>query len=273
MNVAVLGCGPAGLMAADAAWELGHDVDIFSLKKKSPIAGAQFVHAKTGWYCSPTHDLEVNVIKVGSAEGYAHNVYNNIHAKTSWKKFTNNSVLYGWDLKQSYDRLWDRYESHIVSEAVTKERLLELLKMYTKVISSIPLGVICHNKTHTFTRQTVLILHGPAREQDVSAGDIMYYNGLPDRLGVVPGEQFTGASWYRFSQLAGYQAWEYGAHKMPKELLEGSKQSHQEVSTVGKAVSTNCDCWSDVIRVGRYGCWDKNILTHHVREQVLNALQ
>lgn len=271
MNIAVLGCGPAGLMAADAAWGEGHEINIFAPAKKSPIAGAQFVHAKTGWYCSTTHDLEVDVIKVGSGEGYAYNVYGDMNAPSSWPKFQTGK-LFGWDMKLSYDRLWDRYGELIENETVTAERLMELLKLYDKVISSIPLPFMCYGN-HDFKHQDVFIVHGEADEVHKKSGDMMYYNGLPDSLGVFPGQMAVGPAWYRFSQLNGYQAWEYAIHKVSFETLVENKGDDQEVASVRKAVSTNCDCWSDVIRVGRYGCWDKNVLTHHVREQVLNALQ
>jgi len=47
MRIAVLGCGPAGLMSAHAAMvatESEADLAIFSTKRKSPLYGAQYLH-------------------------------------------------------------------------------------------------------------------------------------------------------------------------------------------------------------------------------------
>lgn len=250
-------------MAADTVWTAEHDVDIYSKKVKSEIAGAQFMHARTGWYCSFTHDFEVDVIKSGTARGYALNVYGDAEAKTSWNSFSPGK-MFGWDMKAAYDRLWDRWHTKIEDAEFSHEFVMNLLAMYDKVISSIPLPILCYDSEHSFKDQLVHIVHGPAQHSHRGAGDIMYYNGVTPEEG--------GFDWYRFSQLNNYQSWEHRESVRSFESLVEGCLPEQKVTTVKKAVSTDCECYDGIVKIGRYGCWDKNILTHHVREQVLNAL-
>ena len=53
MNVAVLGCGPAGLIAAWAAEQAGADVQIYSKKVQSIIPGSQYLHGPIPGVSSP----------------------------------------------------------------------------------------------------------------------------------------------------------------------------------------------------------------------------
>lgn len=46
MNIAILGCGPSGLVAAHAAMQININkrVSVFSRNLRSPIYGAQYLH-------------------------------------------------------------------------------------------------------------------------------------------------------------------------------------------------------------------------------------
>ncbi|HEY7420289.1 MAG TPA: hypothetical protein VH593_34240, partial [Ktedonobacteraceae bacterium] len=84
IRAVVLGCGPAGLLAAHACSLNGADVRIFSLKRPSYISGAQYLHqAIPGLSGAP--DGDIMITKVGTREGYAKKVYGNANKATSWE--------------------------------------------------------------------------------------------------------------------------------------------------------------------------------------------
>src|SRR5262245_15995908 len=83
IRVVVLGCGPAGLLAAHAASLYGCDVRILSIRQPSIISGAQFLHEHIP---GVTGDIDGHVLfmKAGTAGGYAKKVYGNSRIPTSW---------------------------------------------------------------------------------------------------------------------------------------------------------------------------------------------
>jgi hypothetical protein len=96
---------------------------------------------------------------------------------------------------------------------------------------------------------------------NVNDDDVMYYNGYtPDgRYGKI------GPPWYRYSQINGYRSWEYSKPPMdikPFQISEGYKP-----------LWTNCNCYPKFIKLGRFGAWEKQILTHHVYGGTFSALQ
>jgi hypothetical protein len=257
VNIAVLGCGPAGLIAADELDTFGHKVTILSKKQKSVISGAQFIHKNIGWYLPLDPDFIIEVSKAGTAQGYATNVYGDPLAKTSWANFQEGD-LPGWSMQSAYTILWNLWNGKIIDIEITPYLIGDLLERYDRVFSTVPLRTICHSG-HTFTSQKVYIVH---QEPSSIQKNVMYYNGKSPNEG--------GYLWYRFSRLEKYESWEYSEYNW---LWGGASDiSSLPVQQIWKPLSTNCDCHPGLIRIGRYGEWDKRVLTHHIPEKVRNAL-
>jgi hypothetical protein len=260
VKVAILGCGPAGLIAAEELSTLGHSVNIYSRANKSNIAGAQFIHERLGWYCNKEPDYHVWVEKHGTREGYAENVYGDPKAETSWDNFKVGKMP-AWDMRATYDRLWSAWEGRVIDAIIDPFMVDALLEYNDMIFSSVPLTAICRERElHTFQRQPVIIVQGH-NEASMPGQQIMHYNGLPPTQ--------DGPLWYRFSSFNGHQSWEYNLWR--GEAIE--PRGGWEIVKINKPLRTNCDCFDDVIRIGRYGCWDKKILTHHIQRQVRDALQ
>ena len=76
MRVAVLGSGPAGLLAAHACVQQGVEPKIYSLKEKSLMFGAMYLHEPIPDLNDPDRpDHDIMIVKEGTREGYAKNVY------------------------------------------------------------------------------------------------------------------------------------------------------------------------------------------------------
>lgn len=285
-QVAVLGSGPAGLFAALAVEQSGHTPVIFAEGIKSEMFGAMYLHRAIPGLSDPiVPDFEIDIIKSGSKEGYAYNVYGRKEASCSWD-FIGEAPAYAWDLGAHYDLLWDRYQSDIRRYKITPENMGSICNNYPLVFCSIPAPALC-SREHHFQAQNIWVIHGRGTHliEGVNDNNMMYYNGVPwdgsfqslPNDTKVDDEQGHGATfmrgheWYRFSQIQGYQAWEYS--REPNWTWEDSEDAPgRQKSTGKKPLWNNCGCWSEYgsyHRIGRFGCWQKAVLTHHAYEQAL----
>jgi len=255
--VAILGCGPAGLLAAHAAALAGQPVAILSYGKKSRLGGAQFLHEPIPELTDTEPDVEITYRRSGSALWYEEKAYGD-GARPSFVSFdgvTDGMTQLGWNLRGLYDRLWDQYAANSITETELSPRKLQEIiddKLFSLVVSSIPLTHLCKKPQmttpggHRFTQQAIMIHPGVCHGGN--AENTIWYDGNSD------------VSWYRSSNLFGVASTEWGvgmAARLPYNI--------ESFVRVQKPVSHQCDCWEDsdkLIKVGRFGRWQKGVLTH-----------
>lgn len=244
IKVAVLGCGPAGMLAAHAAARENCDVDIFSEINKSRIGGAQYLYIPIPGITGRKPDGRCMVSKVGSRFGYARRVYGDPHAPTSWDNFQDGQIVPIWNLRKAYETLWDIYGYSIIDTQITPNWLLTqggVYEEYDVVISCIPRKALCITGQHEFRAQDVWVQQGESQDDT----HWIEYNGT----------EFDDMPWYRSSQLFGVKGYEYSKPPEADGTLQISKPLHH-----------NCDCWAKATKMhfmGRYGQWRKDQLTHH----------
>lgn len=239
-KIAVLGCGPAGLLVAHAVALAGHTPVIYSKKVKSPIGGAQFLHQAIPELTLPEPDGEVNFCFVGSQRGYAQKVYKNPMAEVSWGNYESGQHPV-WNLRYTYDVLWGRFSDSIVDKEVDIDWIRNSVSDEAYCFSTIPGPTLCEGG-HVFSRQDVWITKGAwCRDNTI------VYNGDP------------GDGWYRTSMIFGHPGTEW-----PFEVQQPSVK-------VRKPLYTDCDCLPHIYRFGRYGQWYKPVLTHDAFNQSLEV--
>lgn len=244
-DVAILGCGPAGLLTAWAVEQAGFCPVIFSIPEKSKMPGAQFLHKPIPGLTDPAPDLRINFVKLGSREGYAQKVYGRRDAPTSWDAFPEGPRA-AWALAPVYDRLWDRYRGEVVEGEILARTLDGIESRFQRAFSTIPVQVLCeHSLAHQFRWADVWIRSAPARRM---GHDFIEYNGNP------------GIGHYRASRINGELSQEFG-HR-----VGGAHPGR-------KPLDTNCDCRPFFHRLGRFGKWSKGVLVHHAYEEARDALQ
>lgn len=256
MRVAVLGCGPAGLIAAHGVLmaDPSAQVTILSRKVKSPMYGAQYLHNLPPGIPDTGHTI-VNYTLLGDADGYRRKVYGPM-----WDGKVSPEDLLGehhaWDIRGAYDWLWGEYgdlihhteiEPWLVEQAIAKEHL---------VINSIPRPAICR-MGHTFG-STAIIAAGEAPE----VGIRLPYQ-CPDSTVICNGAD--NPSWYRMCRVFGRTTVEW-----PGEI---GRVPITSAATVQKPTYTNCDCYPQVMHVGRYGRWEKGVLSHESYMAAYKAVQ
>lgn len=259
MKCLVLGCGPAGLIAARAIHDYtGEAPAILSKARKSELFGAQYLHAPIPGVCGWDHEgTLISYELLGDAAGYRRKVYGD-----AWRNRVSPEDLigehYAWDIRHAYDDLWEMYGDSVIDvdlRDVGSDYLREVIGKADFVVSSIPKPVLCYDG-HTFSSQSVWAMgDAPERGQEcpvrVSANTV-----------VCNGDE--SPSWYRASNVFDYATVEWP---------ESSKPPIPGVAEVRKPLSNNCSCNEDVIHVGRYGCWEKGVLSHQAYSDTLQALQ
>lgn len=260
MNVGILGCGPAGLLAAWAVTEAGHHPVIFSIKKKSRQYGAQWLHEEIPGITDEEPDGQVEYIFKGDVEGYAEKVYNNVSQDVSWGKF--GDVQPCWDLRAAYNELWYEFEEQIINTEINRDFLKQAIfdaeVSMDQWISTIPQHVICTNPfSHSFTGQPIWAGVTNKHTHPVMAVEnTVVYNGDPED------------HWYR-------AAWVFGKGTVEYPFVTGEDPPDiPNFWKIMKPIDTDCDCWDGyMLRVGRFGEWKKGVLSHHAYFKTLEYIE
>lgn len=251
MNTLVLGCGPAGLFAA-------HAVKVYTGKaphiiakppvRRSEMYGAQYLHQPIPMtlHSAGTEPVRVSYDLWGDVDDYRQKVYGD-----NWNDNVSPEDLLAehdaWDIRATYNELWEQFWDYIAPLDLARAKesdLATLFARYDLVINTIPKPVLCR-VGHQFRSEQVWAI-GDAPERGVRcpvrvAANTVVCNGEPE-----PG-------WYRAANVMGYCTVEYPGNTKPP--WPGSAE-------VTKPLSNNCDCWPGVLHIGRYGMWQKGILSH-----------
>lgn len=260
-TVAILGCGPAGLFAAEAAALAGKRVLIFSKKRKSEMFGAQYLHAPIpGLSEDIDRPQSIQYILQGTLEGYARKVYGPEADSASVSPASLVGINRAWNIRSAYDMAWSIWGPQVIDTQITKEWLLTAAPAAGPRVAwvwSIPLEPFCL-AGHTFASRQVYA-KGDAPERGVFCP----VSVAPGTV-VCNGEDSPG--WYRASNVFGYRSAEWPGDRPPPVA---------DLSKVTKPIFTNCTCWQDLaragnptLRVGRYGRWEKGELAHQAYERV-----
>lgn len=269
MRVAILGSGPAGLMSAAAVLAatrnpFGFDIVILSNNGKSSLYGAQYLHAPIPAYTEsrwPDAKRAISYQLVGEVDQYKRKVYGPLWDGTVSPQELEESH-YAWDIRQTYDALWDDFKDHVERIHMDPAGLRMLIDGHTAygkldlIINTIPRPMLCR-EGHQF-QQTSIWAAGEAPDRGI---DLDRFK-CPEFTVICNGEESPG--WYRLSNIYGHKTVEWPDHTKPPI---------PSVAAVAKPLKTNCDCFPEVLHVGRYGKWTKGVLTHHAYQEVLEHVK
>lgn len=253
MNIVVLGCGPAGLFAAQAVESItGRAPAIISKKHKSEIYGAQYLHRAIPELCSPAADSTIQTIRVGSAAGYAQRVYGDVKRVTSWERVQSGPQPI-WNLRAAYDKAWEKFQAQIINNIVSPSELEEFALYSDLVISTVPKWSVCLKpREHQFNSIPIFVTRKAtslflARDSE----NFVIYNGMEN-----------SENWYRTSRIFGHESTEHVHPNSPTRIF----------ADVGfKVVGNDCDCHPNVVFAGRMGKWEAGVLTHNAYEDTVAA--
>ncbi len=251
MRVLILGCGPAGLIAAHAAKTFGADIAILSKKRPSHMKGAQYLHRPiSGIDCGDPFQIDYQL--KGSPMGYRMKVYGPKYMGTVSPEDLAEPHS-GWDIRRAYDALWDLYGHAVTDWQASPIGLKSMLDHYAPsvTISTVPAPTLC-SQNHSFLATNVFSTD--------SLSSVGIY--MPENTVVCNGEE--APRWYRAARIKGWETIEWPGD---------SKPPITPLWSVPKPTDNNCDCFPQVIRGGRYGVWRKGVLSHEIYDETLKALQ
>jgi hypothetical protein len=184
---------------------------------------------------SPYPDNTALFVRLGTAECYAEKVYGDPERETGWNNY--NTIYPSWNVHKAYDNLWSRYERNIVDQNIDESFLREIKYMgYDRVITTLPAESTCI-MDHKFNYVPFWIQ--PLGTPDIDRDrEVVVFNGLPSD------------PWYRWSILGGACS------------IESTKPMPDAVAGK-KAISTNCVCWPELVRAGRWAHWKHGVLLQH----------
>lgn len=249
-HIAILGSGPAGLAIANVVLRHGGMATMFGDRREpSHLYGCQYLHAPLPGY-EGVPSATVSYSLRGTKEQYRQKVYGeDWDGKVSPEDFSGTHEA--WDIRMTYRRLWDDIiESKRVPLVPVKITPLMLKEawwydgnhVFDRVVSTIPAPALCRMPfDHVFSSHNVY----------ASGSTHISAEYVPDYI------QCDGTGthgWYRQAEVFGYRTTEYPRY------VPGT-------SLVDKPLRTDCNCFPDIIRMGRYGRWAKGILVSDVSKQ------
>jgi len=261
-------------MVAHAAALAGWDFRIYSRKQKSPLYGAQYLHAAipgldTGTPQTVRYRLE------GTPEQYRQKVYGESWDGTvSPEDFMNEHSA--WDLRRAYNQLWQQYSGEINDceigrGAINPSNFLwQHAERADLVISTVPRKIwaepgdeFLSTKVWALGDTEMPRVAQPFRPEPFT----VQCDGRPH------------VEWYRCSNIYGHCTieWPYtGEH----DELRGDgvvvaihdRPPHPGASLVEKPLRHNSTAASDFVHIGRYGKWEKGMLTSDAFFDAMKAL-
>lgn len=242
-QVAIIGTGPAGMLAAEAAQQAGAKVTLITDGKPSMITGAQYLHMAIPGLTAPEPDGFVRFKYIGTEEEYAQKLYGRPDAPTSWGRYT--GLVPAWSLKTAYDTLRKNYEDRMMITQVEAGDIMDLVIAYDLVVNSAPRRIFCQHN-HVFASAPLWV---STDSVDPIEPNSVVYLGDP-------------APCCRMSNIWGQRSFEYS------QPWHGANKTY-------KPNGHACTChgnYTNYLPVGRYGAWDRDQLTSDAFLAVTDAL-
>jgi hypothetical protein len=242
---AILGSGPAGLLAAHALALADREFDIFSLGEPSRLVGPQYLYQHIPEVTGMEPEGYVHQVCRGTMEGYRRKLYGSVDP--GWIERPLAPGYNAWSLLAVYERLWLLYSARVKPMEIGPKALAGLLssREYGRIISTIPATAICASM-HRFTAWSILVAD---RMVEPIADNTIVFNGQ------------DSPAWVRESNIFGRQTTEW-----PLTILDPARKRTKpplpDMYEFEKPLRTNCDCFPEVIRMGRFGKWRNETWAH-----------
>jgi hypothetical protein len=238
MKVIVIGAGPAGLAAAHAAVGLHSEVTILAPAKMTPQEGPLLLQRPIPGINTDHPDGTIQQYVIGgSILDYRHKLYGDINIGI------NGDILvpqyHAWKHRETYEKLWNTYSTYITDYKLTPREMRAIHRDADLVVSTASAKDMC-TLDHNFLFKEVAVT------PDYS------YPDQPDNTII-----FNAAkepAWVRSSRVFGVPVTEWALHDT---LTEQGLPSNARI--IRKPISTDCDCYPNILRTGRFGAWKNEV--------------
>lgn len=272
-SVAIIGCGPTGLIAAHACAMNGISFRIFSKKRKSFLFGSQYLHEPIPDLIDESEGKPVRYINVGTPEEYRRKTHgkwwDGIIAPEDFE--TEHTA---WDIREAYGRLWNRYgrgvnDAEIVDGTLYVDGVdwMKELAAHDLVVSTVP------RRLWAVDGDEFIYSEGWALGDAPEHGVFVPYD-LTDNTIICDGS--PDVHYNRLSKVFGYTTVEWPAHTDMNVVMaaEGMPQPSKFIKPLAFHPSaTRYNRTSDWLHVGRFGAWRKAVLVTDAWHETNKALE
>lgn len=287
MKVAILGCGPTGLLAAHACAINGAQFDIFSKKRKSFLFGSQYLHTHIPEIVFEGEGEPIKYVNIGTPEEYRRKAHGD-----RWDGVIEEGAFetdhIGWDIRQAYERLWRSYADRITHYEIkppvpanegqellfSREDLpgenpnywqtLEDLKLweYDLVISTVPRKIwAVPGEEFTFSMAWVA---GDAPEH----GKFVPFGLTEDNMILCDGT--NEVEYTRLSKVFGYTTVEWPYNPLHKPYEGATALIRPLAYQPSKDYENPANSF---LHIGRYGKWEKGVVASDAFQEVMDRLK
>jgi hypothetical protein len=254
MDVAVIGAGPAGLAAAHAATGQGASVVIYAPKRKTPQNGPLLMQRPIPGVNQGHPDGTIQQIVInGTILGYRYKLYGDINIGINGDQLK--PSYHAWRHKETYGTLWNMYHGLIEDRMVLPQELMHMDNEFDLVVCTANIQNLCLSRNsglqayqHHFNFKAVAVTNR-AEYPDQPYNTIIFNAGENDL-------------WVRSSNVFGVTCTEWPLEHAPA----GSR-------IIQKPISTDCNCFSRVLRTGRFGRFENEVWVDTAYYDVWGALE
>lgn len=262
-SVAILGCGPAGLMVAHAANLSKWDWCIYSKKQKSKLFGAQYLHEPIPEITGKDPEdgaVLLNYKLRGTPEEYRQKVYGEAwDGNTSPEDYEGEH--YAWDLRLAYEHLWFDYGHEIEHAELGLTGYAFNHQKYDLIISTVP-RTVWDNNNDNFQHSYIWALGDGDYER--------VHLHRPDPF-TVQCDGTKSIPWYRVSNIFGYCTMEW-PQWWNAPFASVTPPAHGAVRVAKPLVYTGSAA-RDFIHLGRFAQWQKGVLTSDVFKESMRIFR
>jgi hypothetical protein len=263
MKVAVIGCGPAGLAAAHAAYGLGAEVTIFSPGVKSPQRGPLILQRPIPGITTDHPDGYIRQIVVGgSILDYRYKLYGDININLGRDHMLKEGY-HCWNHIKAYDKLWRLYMGNDpdlpdenwngratrIDGMVRPTLLLSMIthRDYDLIVNTAPLIDLCRKVPSRMVQGKLVSMHDFRYKKVQITMGYSYPDQPEDTTVFNAGDDYP---WVRSAWLLGNSCTEWQLGEAPK---------HLNPITIRKPIGHNCNCYPTVLGTGRFGAWRNEV--------------
>lgn len=284
MTIAILGCGPTGLIAAHACATKGVGFVVLSKKRKSQLFGSQYLHEPIPGIIREEEGEAVKYINIGSPEEYRRKTHGKFwDGIVAPEEFETDHRA--WNIREAYDRLWRRYNQNIIDYSISMrtkglhgepdysmehpakvlQRDLDSNDVFEMIISTVPRKIwATHGEDYVYSEGWAF---GDAPEE----GKFVPW-GIEDMTIHCNGDPDVGYN--RLSKVFGYTTVEWPIDTADDPALVGAtkflKPLRYNWNHKGPPSPVNNDRW---LHVGRYGKWMKGVVVTDAWHDVNKRLE
>ena len=246
MKVAILGSGISGLLAAWACQSSDVDYEVYSTDAAPPKPfGFTFLHSPCGIPLQPQTLIQIVVPPDVSVEEaskfYSKKVYGTNVIGSSLPYVFANPEIEIYNMSEAVKFLWNA--THRKRKTFRDlDEVIRFSEGFDVTFSTIPIDRLDHDTHYFFVESFVEI-----RKFDAPCHNVVFYNGGVNAVA------------YRWGHLFG----QYFEEKRERPGTPVRKVAF---------VKNMPEVPSNLILCGRYGAWDKSILSHNVYDMVLEKI-